>query len=162
MKTFQKIAAIAFALCLAAGLANISAASVWLFPVQKPGAMKPAAAPSVFIADKGKFQIVLDGNIVGSEDFEISSSGETWTARGSTTAHVPGATDIKATAQVKLSADGAPTRYDWSAQLQKKATGSVDFVNGTAKCSIDLGAGSPIIKEFTFTSPRVAVLDNNL
>jgi hypothetical protein len=116
----------------------------------------------VFTPDKGKFRIVLDGNVIGSEDFEISSSGETWTARGSTSAHVPGAADIKATGQLKLSADGAPTRYDWSAQLQKKATGLVDFANGTAKCSIDLGTGSPIIKEFTFASPRVAVLDNNL
>ena len=162
MKTFQKISAIVFALCLAAGLAKISAASIWNFPGQKAGAAKSAGAPSVFTPDKGKFRIVLDGNIVGTEDFEISPAGEIWTARGSTTAHVPGGTDIKATGQLKLSADGAPTHYDWSAQLQKKATGLVEFVNSTAKCSIDLGTGSPIIKEFTFTSPRVAVLDNNL
>jgi hypothetical protein len=162
MKTFQKIFAIAFASYLAAGVAKISAASVWLFPAQSAGATKPAAAPSVFTPDKGKFRIVLDGNVVGNEDFEISASGQTWTARGSTSAHVPGGTDIKATAQLKLSADGAPTHYDWSAQLQKKATGAVEFVNGTANCSIDLGTGSPIIKEFTFPSPRVAVLDNNL
>ena len=58
--------------------------------------------------------------------------------------------------------DGAPIRYDWSAQLEKKATGKVDFVDGTGKCSIDLGTASPILKDFKFTSPRVAVLDNNL
>ena len=75
---------------------------------------------------------------------------------------MPGGADIKATAQLKLSPDGAPIHYEWSAQLQKKATGKVDFVNGTAKCSIDLGSATPMIKEFTFTSPRVAVLDNNL
>src|SRR4029077_8704327 len=87
--------------------------------------------------------------------------GETWTARGSTSAHVPGGADIKATGQLKLSADRAPLHYEWSAQLQKKATGNVDFVSGTANCSIDLGSATPMIKEFTFSSPRVAVLDNN-
>ena len=77
-------------------------------------------------------------------------------------AHAPGGGDIKATGQLKLSADGAPIRYDWSAEAQKKATGTVDFVSGTAKCSADLGAASPLRKDFTFTSPLVAVLDNNL
>jgi hypothetical protein len=149
-------------LCLAAGTA---AAPSSIFSAQKDKNAKPSnaetAAPA-FTQDKGKFRIVLDGNVVGSEDFEISPSGDSWIARGSTNAHVPGGTDIKANGQLKLSSDGAPMHYEWSAQLQKKATGTVDFVNGTAKCSIDLGTPSPIRKEFTFTSPRVAVLDNNL
>ena len=83
-------------------------------------------------------------------------------ARGSTTAHVPGGADVKATGQLKISADGTPVRYDWTAQAQKKASGSVDFANGTAKCSIDLGAATPTLQQFMFPSPRVAVLDNNL
>jgi hypothetical protein len=77
-------------------------------------------------------------------------------------ARVPGGGEVKATGQLKLSADGAPIRYDWSAEAQKKATGSVDFASGTAKCSADLGGASPLRKDFTFTSPRIAVLDNNL
>jgi hypothetical protein len=162
MKSFQKFSAVALALCLAAGMAKIAVASVWIFPAQKTDDAKSASAASTFTADKGKFRIALDGNVVGSEDFEISPSGQTWTARGSTSAHVPGGTDIKATGQLKLSADGAPIHYEWSAQLQKKATGMVDFVNGTGKCTIDLGTPTPIVKIFTFTSPRVAVLDNNL
>ena len=77
-------------------------------------------------------------------------------------AHVPGGGDIKAAGQLKLSADGTPIHYDWSAEAQKKATGAVDFVSGTAKCSADLGGASPLRKDFKFASPRVAVLDNNL
>jgi hypothetical protein len=77
-------------------------------------------------------------------------------------AHAPGGAEIKATGQLKLSADGAPIRYDWSAEAQKKATGYVDFVGSTAKCSADLGAASPLRKDFVFTSPLIAVLDNNL
>lgn len=122
----------------------------------------PAGAPSVFSADKGKFRISINGQVVGSEDFEISSSGDAWIERSSMSAHVPGGGDIKAKGDLKLSADGAPMHYDWSAEAQKKATGTVEFSNGTAKCSADLGGPSPLRKDFTFTSPRVAVLDNNL
>ena len=79
------------------------------------------------LPDKGKFRIVLDGHVVGNEEFEISPSGDTWTARGSTSAHVPGGTDIKATGQLKLSADGTPIRYDWSAQTTEKGDGNSGF-----------------------------------
>jgi hypothetical protein len=121
----------------------------------------PAGAPSVFSPDKGKLRIAIDGQPVGSEDFEISQSGDAWIERSSMSAHIPGG-DIKAKGELKLSAEGAPIRYDWSAEAQKKATGAVDFSNGTAKCSADLGGASPLRKDFTFTTPRVAVLDNNL
>ena len=131
-------------------------------PVSFASAANPAAAPSVFSPDKGKFRIMMNGQPVGSEDFEISASGDVWIERSSMSAHAPGGTEIKATGQLKLSADGAPIRYDWSAEAQKKATGSVDFASGTAKCSADLGGASPLRKDFSFTSPRVAVLDNNL
>ncbi len=105
---------------------------------------------------------MLDGQAVGGEEFEIAPSGDLWTARGSTSAQVPGGTEIKAQGQLKLSADGAPIRYDWSAQAHKKATGAVEFTNGVAKCSANLGGTSPLLKDFKFESPRVAVLDNNL
>ena len=38
----------------------------------------PADAPSVFSADKGKLRITVNGQPVGSEDFEISQSGGVW------------------------------------------------------------------------------------
>jgi hypothetical protein len=122
----------------------------------------PAGAPSVFSADKGKLRIVIGGQTVGSEDFEIAPSGEAWVERSSMSAHAPGGGDIKAMGQLKLAADGSPMHYDWSAEAQKKAAGAVDFSAGTAKCSADLGGSSPLRKDFVFTSPRVAVLDNNL
>jgi hypothetical protein len=130
--------------------------------VPSAGSANPAGAPSVFSPDKGKLRITINGQQVGSEDFEISASGDAWIERSSMSAHVPGGDEVKATGQLKLFADGTPIRYDWSAEAQKKATGSVDFSSGTAKCSADLGGPSPLRKDFTFTSPRVAVLDNNL
>ena len=154
--------ALLFVLTLVAGMAEIAAAPGPRVPAQKQNNGKAAASVAVFTPDKGKFHIVLDGQVIGNEEFEISRSGDTWTARGSTTAHVPGGTDIKATGQLKLSADGSPIRYEWSAEAQKKATGAVDFENGTAKCMANLGAASPLMKDFKFESPRIAVLDNNL
>jgi hypothetical protein len=127
-----------------------------------PSAAKPVDAASVLAPDRGKLRITINGQVVGAEEFEISPSGEAWLARGSMSARVSGGAEIKASGQLKLSSDGAPLRYEWSAQAQKKATGSVEFEGGTAKCSADLGAASPMRKDFSFGSPRIAVLDNNL
>jgi hypothetical protein len=144
----------------------VGALALWLatavFTASSAGAPHPAGAPSVFVSDKGKLRIAINGQVVGSEDFEISPSGDAWMEHSTMSAHVPGGGEIKAAGQLKLSADGAPLRYDWSAEAVKKATGSVDFVSGTAKCSADLGAASPLRKDFVFTSPLIAVLDNNL
>jgi hypothetical protein len=141
--------------------------NLWVFagPSQPPTtatAAHPNGAPSVFSPDKGKLRITINGQQIGNEDFEISAAGDAWIERSSVSAHAPGGADIKATGQLKLGAEGAPIRYDWSAQAQKKATGYVDFVSGTAKCLADLGAAAPLRKDFKFTSPLVAVLDNNL
>jgi hypothetical protein len=125
-------------------------------------AQKPAGGGSVFSSDKGKLRITISGQQVGSEEFEISPSGDGWMERSSTSAHAPGGGEIKASGQLRLSADGAPTRYDWSAEAQKKATGFVDFAGNTAKCLANLGGATPLRKDFTFASPQVAVLDNNL
>ena len=36
------------------------------------------------------------------------------------------------------------------------------FDHGTAKCSITLAGGPPVMQDFKFSSMRIAVLDNNL
>lgn len=153
-----------FAVALAASPARETAFRVPVFgtPSRPLAAAKPAGTPSVFSPDKGKLRITINGQQVGSEDFEITESGEVWIERSDMTAHAPGGGEVKATGQLKLSPDGTPLHYDWAAQAQKKATGAVDFANGTAKCVADLGGSSPLRKDFIFTSPHVAVLDNNL
>jgi hypothetical protein len=125
-------------------------------------AQKSASAASVFSSDKGKLRITISGQQVGSEEFEISPSGDGWIERSSMSAHAPSGGEIKASGQLRLSAGGAPARYDWSAEAQKKATGFVDFIGNTAKCLANLGGTAPLRKDFTFASPQVAVLDNNL
>ncbi len=140
----------------------LACSAPFAFSAQNDKSSKAATPRSLFSADKGKFRILLDGNVIGSEEFEISRSGEIWTARGSTSAHVPGGTAIKATSELKLAADGAPVKYDWAAEAQKKGTGSVEFKDGTAKCVANLGGASPMMRDFKFETQRIAVLDDNL
>jgi len=162
----NKFFALGFALCFAAGFAATGATPPAHLPAQKDKGKdkntKTEAAVATLSADKGKFRIALQGQVVGGEEFEISPLGGLWMARGSTTAHAPGGVEIKATGQLKLAADGTPLHYDWTAQTQKKGSGAVDFTNGTAKSAIDLGGKSPFLQDFTFPSPRIAILDNNL
>jgi len=161
-KSVKKLGTLGFVLCIAAGFGAIGAAPLARVSPQKNKDTKPTVPTTGLAPDKGKFRISLAGQVVGKEEFEISSSDGTWSARGSTTAHAPGGGDIKATGHLTLGPDGAPIHYDWTAEAQKKGSGVVDFVNGTAKSAIDLGGKSPFLQDFTFPSPRIAVLDNNL
>ena len=158
--SMRKLVTLGIFLCFAAGFGAVAEAHL---SRQKNNKDPKAAAPLTGLTpDKGKFRILLEGHEVGNEEFEISPVGANWMARGSTTAHAPGGGDIKATGQLTLSPDGTPVHYDWTAQTKKKGSGAVDFVDGTAKSAIDLGAKSPFLQNFTFPSPRIAVLDNNL
>jgi len=161
-KTMRRRVALGIVICFASGIAAVAAAPLAHLSLQKNKETKAVVPPTGLVPDKGKFRIMLEGQVVGREEFEISPSGGTWMARGSTTAHAPGGADIKATGLLTLGPDGAPIHYDWTAQTQKKGSGAVDFVNGTAKSAIDLGGKSPFQQDFTFPSPRIAVLDNNL
>jgi hypothetical protein len=149
-------------LCFAAGTGYSAAADARPASQKNNKDTKTAVPAAGFVPDKGKFRILLEGHEVGNEEFEISPSGMNWKAHGSTTAHAPSGEEIKASGQLTLSPDGTPLHYDWTAQTKKKGSGAVEFVNGTAKSAIDLGGKVPFQQNFTFPSPRIAVLDNNL
>jgi hypothetical protein len=121
-----------------------------------------AAAGAAPVPDKGRFRILLDDKETGSEQFELSASGDAWVAKGDAVVRVPGSGETHSTGELRFSADGTPLHYEWTAQGDKKASGTVSFENGTAKTSINVGSAEPIHQDFKFTSPRVAVLDNNL
>ena len=156
--SFHECAVAALALSAA-----ISPAAVYGRPLPPRAPAKPAPESAGALApDKGKFRIVLAGQEVGTEDFEISTTGGKWTVRGSTEAHTAGGGDMRTTGLLQLAADGTPIHYAWTADSPKKASGTVDFDGGTAKTSTDFGGGSPYHEDFKFTSPLIIVLDNNL
>jgi hypothetical protein len=143
------------ALALLFGLAIVLGLSAY-------AADKKAAPGSVLVADKGKFDILLDGASIGREEFEIEASGATWTAKGSTSLKTPDGKSAKVNGTLTLQPDGAPLSYDWSAQTDKSNSAHIMFVNGVAKTTLQMQGAAPYQQENSFGSPLIAVLDNNL
>ncbi|MFY9803839.1 MAG: hypothetical protein WA211_20455 [Candidatus Acidiferrales bacterium] len=164
----------------AAGLlaAGILATGVSMFFLQTPSQAGPAlpfsaSAPiagkekvetksqSSFVADKGKFRIMVNGQPVGKEDFEIGPSGSDWIAHGTAEIQSPqGNTHVSGTLTVHP--DGTPAHYEWTTQGAKKASAVIGFNGMSATVELQLQGARPFTQQFTFTSPLVVVLDNNL
>ena len=117
---------------------------------------------SVFSSDKGKFNIVLDGQSVGHEEFEIEASGSGWVAKGSTSIQTPDGHSAKVTGNLNLQPDGVPISYEWTSQTDKSNSAQITFANGVAKTTLQVQGARPYQQENSFGSPLIAVLDNNL
>jgi hypothetical protein len=125
------------------------------------GSARTSKAASVFVPDKGSFRILLNGQQMGKEEFEISPNGGDWVAKGTSEVQTPdGATHVSGS--LELHADGIPVRYEWSTQGAKKASSSITFDGTTAIIELRLEGRRPFTQQFTFNSPQIAVLDNNL
>ena len=131
------------------------------FPLAAPVRAADEKPAPVFAPDKGKFRILVNGQQVGKEEFEISANSGNWIARGNSEIQAPeGVTRISGT--LELHADGSPARYEWATQGAKKASAAITFSGATATIELHLEGARPFTQQFTFNSPRVAVLDNNL
>jgi hypothetical protein len=130
------------------------------FAAQKKPAASPA--PSVFVQDKGRFTIQLDGRTVGHEDFEISPSAGGWVARGTTDIKPPDSTPTKVTGTLTLQPDGTPISYEWMSQADKTNGAHILFANGIAKITLEMQGARPFEQDMAFGTPLVAILDNNL
>jgi len=126
------------------------------------GGDKKAAPGSVFLADKGKFNILLDGKSVGREEFEIQPAGASWIAKGATSLQTPDGKTAKVTGALTLQPNGVPVTYDWTAQTDKANSANIVFTNGVAKTTLQVEGAHSFQQENSFGSPLVAVLDNNL
>jgi len=143
----------------AAGLL-LSAAALSIFA---EAAQKKIPAGSIFVPDKGKLNVLLDGKSVGHEEFEIAPAGSGWTARGTTTLKPPGGNASSVTGTLTLEPHGAPISYEWSSQAEKTNGAHIQFENGVARISLQMqGARAAFNQDLTFGSPLIIVLDNNL
>jgi hypothetical protein len=127
-----------------------------------PAADKKGAPGSVFVPDKGKFKVLLDGNPVGHEEFEISPSGSGWAARATTHLTPAGSSPIVVTGNLTLDPTGTPISYEWSSQAAKSNSANILFANGVAKMTVQLQGGKAFEQDLTFSSPLIIVLDDNL
>jgi hypothetical protein len=120
-----------------------------------------APAPANLAPDKGRFRIMSGGQQVGKEEFEIAPSGGNWVARGTTEVKSGSVVD-RVTGTLEMRADGSPVRYEWSTQGTKKAAATITFNGPTAMIDLRVEGARPFTQQFTFNSPLIAVLDNNL
>src|SRR5277367_1195727 len=145
---------------LSLGVAVILACAVAGIGAQKKSDAAPGA--SVFAQDKGKLTIKLDGQTVGHEEFEIAPSAGGWLAKGNTDIKPSQSPASKVSGSLALLPDGAPVSYEWTSQAEKTNSANVVFVNGIAKMTLQMQGAHPYDQTFTFGTPIIAVLDNNL
>jgi hypothetical protein len=125
--------------------------------------LAPPAGGGVFRAEKGKFRDMVDGKQVGSEQYEISSDGGEWVARGEAEVKAAKGPSTHITSLLRMTADGAPIHYEWTTTTgDKKATSSIDFSNGTASIQLVVNGGKPFTQQFLFKTPIVVILDDNM
>lgn len=117
---------------------------------------------SVFVQEKGKFDILLEGKSVGHEEFDIAPGGAGWVAKGTTKLTPPGSPTSTVTGNLVLQADGAPVSYAWTSQADKTNGAHIVFVNGIAKMTLEIQGARPFEQDLSFNSPLITVLDNNL
>lgn len=125
-----------------------------------PAFPSPAGA-SPFAPDKGKFRILVNGQPMGEEQFEIAPAGGGWIARGTSEIQTNGAA-TRVTGTLTLRPDGAPVRYEWSTAGAKKASAIVTFDGLAASVDLQLEGEKPYSQQFKFNSAPIVVLDNNL
>lgn len=155
MKTRSSLTAVSFHIFVALVFLSVTTGAFLLHAGQKK-------AGSILTADKGKFNILVEGKSLGHEEFEITPGGSGWVAKGSTHLTVEGAPPTTVTGTLVLAPDGDPISYDWTSRTDKTNGAHVDFTNGVAKMTLQMEGARPFEQELTFNSPMVLVLDNNL
>jgi hypothetical protein len=123
---------------------------------------KTSAAANIFIPDKGKFTIQVDGQTVAHETFEIAPAGAGWVAKGTTELKVPQTAPSTISGTLTMQPDGTPISYEWSSQAEKTNGAHILFANGIAKVTLEMQGARPFEQDMAFGAPLVAILDNNL
>ena len=154
-RRFVAVAA-ALAICAAAGMTHLSTTRASARPGF--GADKKVGG---LVPDKGKFKILVNGQVMGKEEFEIGSSGGGWLAHGNSEITTPqGVT--KVTGTLTAHPDGSPQHYDWATQGVKKASAAISFNADVATAELHVEGARPYTQQFTFESPMVVILDDNM
>jgi hypothetical protein len=142
-------------------IATIFICSIFGLAATKSGAA--AGGSPIFSPDKGRLVIQLNGENIGSEQFELSQTGNNWLAKGTTELKVPGATAATSVSgTLMLQPDGAPISYEWTSHADKTNGAHVVFSNGTAKITLQMQGARPFEQDLSFNAPVIAILDNNL
>jgi len=139
-------------------VAGLTCCNLFLTPFSLSAAASKLAP---LVPDKGKFRIMVSGQAVGKEEFEIGPNGADWTAHANSEIQTPqGVTKVNGT--LTFHPDGSPVHYDWTTQGVKKASSTIAFSGTAASVELHMEGARPFAQDFTFNTPLVSVLDNNL
>lgn len=110
---------------------------------------------------QGVLRILADGEVLGSESYEIVASGAEVQARATVTFRMGGDT-VEQTSRLLLNPDLSPRRYEWKMASPREAWLGVTFDAGRATIRFPREDGREEEQKFDFGAARVAVLDNNV
>src|SRR5260370_1629781 len=103
-------------------LAALGAAAIHAQPQKN---RKNPPVNGALVSDKGEFKILLAGQSVGREEFEIAPSGDSWLAHGTTVVHAPGAASSHVKSAFRLLPSGAPQNYELFAEGESKPEATI-------------------------------------
>lgn len=110
---------------------------------------------------QGQLRILLNNQPIGTERYQIVSSGTEIRARGETELRV-GEQKLRQTAALELSPGLAPRRYEWK-MLEPKATWArMEFEGSVGTIHFPGPKGKDAVQVFDFGAAPVALLDNNV
>ncbi len=69
---------------------------------------------------------------------------------------------LKSPARSTTRPDGSPEHYDWSTQGAKKASAAISFSADVATAELHMEGARAYTQQFTFNSPNVVILDDNM
>ena len=125
------------------------------------GAPQKNTAGSRLAPDKGRLRMVIDGQTVGTEDFQISASAGGWNSRADVKIQVPGSPATKISATLRIGPGERPTSYEWSVDGERKVGGKIVFEGGVANEELHQGT-EVFTQQHMFGDQRVVILDNNV
>lgn len=108
-------------------------------------------------SQKGTLRVLRNGQVIGSERYEIAATATEIQAQGELQLKTDDLT-LRQSARLLLSADLAPRNYDWRMEEPEKTWRRVEFSGGTATIWYPLEGGKEDQQVFEFGTPRVAVL----
>src|SRR5579871_1295859 len=127
------------------GVVLFVATAVLAISFARPASAAPPA-DGALAADKGKFRILVNGQEVGQEQFEIAATGTTWTASGTSEIH-NGASINRSTGKLVLHTDATPAKYDWSITGEKKAAATLTFAGTGVSVELRVDGARPFTQQ---------------
>src|SRR5260370_35782490 len=96
----------------------VATATIFIFGGATAAKQKKAApaGSSVFVQDKGKFAIHLNGQTVGQEAFDISPAAGGWPTHSTTDRKPPDSRATRVTGTLPLQPARPPTTLPWKSQ----------------------------------------------